>query len=137
MTTPTERIDQMLATYEKLNREANDLLDFATAELVIRDILECVDVTEHFVVDLKRVLDLNESACKLLHELLGRIIDADFGISYEGNALFGHQIDAPLDDLPLIKLHVRDAVHEQAANPVRPLQHSYPMASSVQLRGGA
>jgi hypothetical protein len=33
-TTPVARIDQMLATYEKLNREANDLLDLATAELV-------------------------------------------------------------------------------------------------------
>jgi hypothetical protein len=33
-TTPIEHIDHMLAAYETLNREANDLLDFATAELV-------------------------------------------------------------------------------------------------------
>jgi hypothetical protein len=32
--TPRQRIDQMLATYETLNREADDLLDLATAELV-------------------------------------------------------------------------------------------------------
>jgi len=48
-------------------------LTFTTAELVVRDILECAHATDHFVVDLKRVLDLNESACKLLHELLVKL----------------------------------------------------------------
>jgi hypothetical protein len=33
-TAPIARIDYLLTTYEKLNREANDLLDLATAELV-------------------------------------------------------------------------------------------------------
>ena len=32
--TPVERIDQMIAAYEKLNREAHHLLDLAVAEYV-------------------------------------------------------------------------------------------------------
>jgi hypothetical protein len=34
--TPAERIDQMIAAYEKLNREAHDLLDLAVAEYIAR-----------------------------------------------------------------------------------------------------
>jgi len=32
--TPAERIDQMIAAYESLNREAHDLLDLAVAEYI-------------------------------------------------------------------------------------------------------
>src|SRR6266850_6535197 len=45
-------------------------LTFATSELVIRDILDGLDTTDYLVLDLKRVLDLNESACRLLYQLL-------------------------------------------------------------------
>jgi hypothetical protein len=34
ITTPAERIDQLVASYEELDREAHDLLDLAVAEYV-------------------------------------------------------------------------------------------------------
>jgi glutaminase len=48
-------------------------LTFATSEVVIRDILERIDATDSVVLDLKRVLDLNESACRLLYQLLVKL----------------------------------------------------------------
>jgi hypothetical protein len=35
ITTPAERIDQLLASYEELDREAHDVIDLHVAELVI------------------------------------------------------------------------------------------------------
>jgi glutaminase len=48
-------------------------LTFATAEVVIRDILQGLDATDSLVLDLKRVLDLNESACRLFCQLLVKL----------------------------------------------------------------
>jgi len=45
-------------------------LTFASSEVVIRDILDGLNATEYVVLDLKRLLDLNESACRLLYQLL-------------------------------------------------------------------
>ncbi len=45
-------------------------LTFATGEVVIRDVLDSLSSTDYLVLDLKRVLELNESACRLLYELL-------------------------------------------------------------------
>jgi glutaminase len=45
-------------------------LNFATTELLIRDTLEALPDAEYVVLDLKRVLDVNESACRLLYQLL-------------------------------------------------------------------
>jgi glutaminase len=45
-------------------------LTFATTELVIRDILEGLDKTDHLILDIKRVLGVNQSACHLLQQLL-------------------------------------------------------------------
>src|SRR5712671_3475166 len=45
-------------------------LTFATSELIIHDMLECIEATDYYVLDLKRVLDLNESACRLFYQLL-------------------------------------------------------------------
>jgi glutaminase len=45
-------------------------LTFATSELVIREILDDLDATDYLVLDLKRVLDFNESACRLLYQFL-------------------------------------------------------------------
>jgi glutaminase len=50
-------------------------LTFATAELVISDILNDLDKTNYLVLDLKRVLDVNESACRLLYQLLVKVSD--------------------------------------------------------------
>jgi glutaminase len=48
-------------------------LNFATTELVIRDILEGLSETNYVVLDLKRVLEMNESACRLLYQLLVKL----------------------------------------------------------------
>ncbi len=45
-------------------------LGFATTETIVREILEHLEATEHLVLDFKRVLDVNDSACRLFYELL-------------------------------------------------------------------
>src|SRR5262249_47980486 len=45
-------------------------LTFASAEAVIRDVIEKINDIEHLILDLKRVLTINESACRLFYELL-------------------------------------------------------------------
>jgi hypothetical protein len=51
------------------------------------------------------------------------------------DALFLEELDAPVDD-GLVKLHVRDAVHEQAADPVVAFVDRHFVAGPVQLRRG-
>lgn len=48
-------------------------LAFSTTEVVIRDLLKYSASTDYFILDLKRVLSLNESACHLLHDFLRRL----------------------------------------------------------------
>ncbi len=45
-------------------------LSFSTAESVVRDIIESFDGMAFLILDLRRVLNLSESACWLFHELL-------------------------------------------------------------------
>jgi glutaminase len=45
-------------------------LTFSTAEVVVRDITETFPTAEYVILDLKRVLTVNESACGLFHQLL-------------------------------------------------------------------
>ena len=47
------------------------------------------------------------------------IVLADLGAGDEGDSFVGHQLHAALDD-PFFELHVRDAVHQQPADPVGP-----------------
>ena len=44
--------------------------------------------------------------------------------------------DAAQDDLPLVELHVRDAVHEQSARAVGALEDRDRVAGAVELGGG-
>ena len=46
---------------------------FATAEFVVRDIFDNLAAIEHLVLDLKRVLSINESACRLFLDLLEKL----------------------------------------------------------------
>ena len=48
-------------------------LTFTTAEAVVRDVMECFDATQQLILDFKRVLTLNESACRLFYELLTKL----------------------------------------------------------------
>jgi glutaminase len=45
-------------------------LTFASTEAVVRDVIEKVDNIQHVIIDLKRVLTINESACRLFNEVL-------------------------------------------------------------------
>ena len=79
-------------------------------------------------------------AAALLHDLrhvaAGEIfLLADVGAGDELDALGREQIDAALDDA-LVELHVRDAVHQQAADAVGPLVDGDRVADLVELRGG-
>jgi glutaminase len=51
-------------------------LMFATTEPVVRDVLESVEKIQFLILDLKRVLSLNESAGHLLHSLVGKLSSA-------------------------------------------------------------
>jgi glutaminase len=47
-------------------------LSFSTSEVVIGDLLERVASLRHLIIDFKRVLSVEESACYLIHQLLLR-----------------------------------------------------------------
>jgi glutaminase len=45
-------------------------LNFTTAETVVRDLMENFTTLQQLILDFKRVLTINESACRLFHEVL-------------------------------------------------------------------
>ncbi|MBW8864390.1 MAG: glutaminase A [Verrucomicrobia bacterium] len=65
-------------------------LAFATTEPVVLDVLEQADHTGYLILDLKRVLSLNESAGHMLHSLVDRFAHA------EKTVLFTHSGHLPL-----------------------------------------
>ena len=48
-------------------------LMFTTAEAVLRDVMENFNATQFLILDFKRVLTLNESACRMFYELLQKL----------------------------------------------------------------
>jgi glutaminase len=48
-------------------------LTFASSETVVRDVVEGVESIKHLILDFKRVLTINESACRLLHDVLQKL----------------------------------------------------------------
>ena len=65
-------------------------LTFTTAEAVVRDIIGDFDATQQLILDFKRVLSLNESACRLFHDALCKL-------SAQGKpVLFTHSGHLPL-----------------------------------------
>ena len=48
-------------------------LNFTTTEAVVRDVIEHFDATQQLILDFKRVLTLNESACRLFHDVLRKL----------------------------------------------------------------
>jgi glutaminase len=67
-------------------------LMFATTEPVIRDVLESAEKIQFLILDLKRVLSLNESAGHLLHSLVDKLHAA------QKTVIFTH-----CDHLPLLR----------------------------------
>jgi len=57
-------------------------LNFATAEVVLHEIMEHLNAVDHLVLDLKRVVTLNESAARLFHELLEKVAAASKDILF-------------------------------------------------------
>ena len=51
-------------------------LMFTSTEVVIRDIVNAIESTKYIIVDLKRVIEMNECACKLFLDLLENITTA-------------------------------------------------------------
>ena len=64
-----------------------------------------------------------------------REIDADVGVGQEGDAFFGHQVDAALDHA-LFQLEFGDAQGKKTADVSVPLDNRHQMPSAVQLLGG-
>lgn len=102
---------QLHSSRVRTSREAKALLDasaviriyqlqgnltFATAEAVVRDIMESLEETEYLLVDFKRVLSLNESACRLFYNLLCKFIERAKAM------LFVHT-----DRLPLLRRYMK------------------------------
>ena len=48
-------------------------LDFTTAEAVLGDLIENFDATQQLILDFKRILSINESACRLIHDILCKL----------------------------------------------------------------
>jgi len=65
-------------------------LTFATAEVVVQDIMDNLDAIDYLVLDLKRVLALNESSARLFHELLEKFVATSRVL------LFAHASHLPL-----------------------------------------
>ena len=64
-------------------------LTFSTAEVVVRDVIETAAAAEHIILDLKRVLSINECACGMFHQLL-------LNLAAQGRALlFAHPDRTP------------------------------------------
>ena len=63
----------------------------------------------------------------------GVLADVDAG--FENDAFLGEQVDAALDDFLLVELHVRNAIHEQAADAVLALEDGDAVAGLVELVG--
>jgi hypothetical protein len=72
---------------------------------------------------------------EFLQQFFRRIIFADFRVADEFDAFRFENFQAAQHDFVLIKLHVGDAIHEQAAGAVGALEHGDIVAGLVQLGG--
>jgi glutaminase len=71
-------------------------LAFATVEPLVREIVEEFDTLDYLLLDLKRALTINESACRLIHQLLAKLV--------EGGK---HLVFARTEHLPLLRHYMR------------------------------
>ena len=53
--------------------QAQGNLTFSTAEVVVRDVFEHLGETDYLVLDLKRVLGISESACRLFYDVVRKL----------------------------------------------------------------
>src|SRR4030095_16686737 len=74
---------------------------------------------------------------EVVHQLLRGNVLPDLRVAAKGDAFLFHELKPAQDDLLLVELHVRDAVHQQPAWAIRPFEDRYGVAGLVELRGGA
>ena len=79
-------------------------LTFATTETVIHDLMNSVESVGHLILDFKRVLTINESACRLFYESLRKLSDLGKPV------LFTHG-----DHLPLLRRFMKMKLEERYA----------------------
>ena len=73
---------------------------------------------------------------EVLQQQLRLDVLADVRVADELDAFLLHVLDAAQHDVLLVELHVRNAVHQQAAGAILALEHRHRVARAVQLRGG-
>jgi glutaminase len=71
-------------------------LAFATVEALVRHVIENLGTLNYLLLDLKRVLTLNESGCRLLYQLLCKLCDQS-----------KHIVFAHTDHLPLLRRYMK------------------------------
>ena len=59
---------------------------------------------------------------------------ADVRVADELDAFLLHELEATFDDFALVELHVRNAVHQQAARTIGAFEHRHQVSRAIQLR---
>jgi len=72
-------------------------LKFASAEVVIRDIVNSIESTRYVIIDLRRILEVDEGACKLFYGLLKNM-----------NAVKKHLVFSNTKNAPLLEKYFKD-----------------------------
>ncbi len=88
-------------------------LHFASTEAVVHDIIANVDRIRHLILDFKKVLTVNESACRLFYEVLNKLSGLDRVI------LFTHA-----EHLPLLRRYMKVKLGERYTELFRSLQEN-------------
>jgi hypothetical protein len=65
---------------------------------------------------------------------VGAAADVAGGACLEDDALLGHEVDAALHDVLLVRLHVGHPVHHEPPDAVRALVHRHGVARLVEVR---
>src|SRR5690606_29736137 len=77
----------------------------------------------------------DDDRIEVLAQQLRLDVLTNVGVAHELDAFLLHEFQAPLDHVALVELHVRDAVHQQAARAVGALQHGDAVAGPIELCG--
>ncbi len=72
-------------------------LKFASAEVVIKDIVNSIESTRYVIIDLRRILEVDEDACKLFSDLLKNM-----------NAVKKHLVFSNTKNAPLLEKYFKD-----------------------------
>jgi CRP-like cAMP-binding protein/anti-anti-sigma regulatory factor len=63
-------------------------LDFVTTEVLVSEVTTCSETVKYLILDLRRVLTINQSSCLLLHQLLLTLKELDISILFTHAARF-------------------------------------------------